>query len=245
MKNPSRNPGPPAGFSLVEVMVAMSIAVLALGLTLSTFLFGLRTMYKDTQRLATNANLRYFTAHVAKETLDSSEFYIFPTYQSLDGNVNLATDVSALETDAYDTEAAYGDCLVLVTRVSIEATAKVRQFKIYYRVVTDSANAGAIRYYESADYGSSGSSSSLTTLLNGVDLKTTPGISGSFVLAKVAYGRARPSPQSGSFPIFSSEAATVSPSNESVSINVEIVNGSNVNNVISSSSFNYTVSPRR
>ena len=47
------------------------------------------------------------------------------------------------------------------------------------------------------------------------------------------------------YPIFSSEAPTITASNESFSINVEFINGTTVNNLLSSSSFNYTVSPRR
>jgi len=53
-----------SGFTLAEVMISMTIVVLVLGMTMSTFLFGLRTMYKDTQRLATNASLRAFTAQI-------------------------------------------------------------------------------------------------------------------------------------------------------------------------------------
>jgi hypothetical protein len=37
----------------------------------------------------------------------------------------------------------------------------------------------------------------------------------------------------------------VTPTNDSVSINVEIINGTTANSMLSSSSFNYTISPRR
>ena len=67
-----------AGFTLVEVLISLSIVTMVMAMALSTFLYGLRMMYKDNQRLATNTNLRYFMAQVAKATLDASEFYIYP-----------------------------------------------------------------------------------------------------------------------------------------------------------------------
>jgi hypothetical protein len=47
------------------------------------------------------------------------------------------------------------------------------------------------------------------------------------------------------YPIFSSESSTATPVNDGVSINVEIINGTTAANQLSSSSFNYTISPRR
>jgi len=37
----------------------------------------------------------------------------------------------------------------------------------------------------------------------------------------------------------------MTPTNDSVSINIEGINGSTVNNLLSSTSFNYTISPRK
>lgn len=233
-----------AGFTLVEGMVAATVSSLVLAGTMATFMFGFRTMYKDNQRLATNATLRYFIAQVSKETLDATEFYVFPDYKSLDGSVNLVSDVSTLQSDAFGTYLAYGDCLVLVTRVSASTTANVRQVRIYYRVTTNSASIAPIRYYESTDWGESGTSTALGTLINAIKLSTNPTLSGS----RVIVGNARGRQQTGGttvYPIFSTESATTSPTNDSVSINVEVINGSSVNNMLSSSSFNYTISPRK
>lgn len=234
-----------AGFTLVEVMISMTIVTVVLGLAMSNFLFGLRTMYKDNQRLATNASLRYFVAQVSKETLDASEFYIFPFYTSFDGSVTLASDITSTTTSSYGVDLYHGDCLLLVTRVSLEKGAAVRQFRVYYRVVTDSNKEGEIRYWESPDYGVDGSSATLANLLNGVDLKTTPKPAGSRVLALRAQGRPKNGSSTQFYPIFSSEFPTITKTNENVSINVEIINGNKINNLLSSSSFNYTISPRR
>lgn len=246
MKPPRPTPAAGAGFTLIEVMISMTIAVLAMGMALSTFLFGLRMMYKDNVRLETNASLRAFMAQISKETLDASEFHLFPSYEKLDGDVDLLADVSPLTTDPYGADIAHGDCVVLVTRTAVTSDAKVRKFRIYYRVVTEANHndEATIRFYASPDWGAAGNNSPLTTLLNAVNLVATPQLAGSKQLADRAKGR-RIGATSAFYPIFSSEAPTVTANNESFSINVEFINGSTANNLLSSSSFNYTVSPRR
>lgn len=245
MTNHPNNSSRSAGFTLVEAMMSATIVSLVLGGTMATFLFGFRTMYKDNQRLATNATLRYFIAQVSKETLDATEFYVFPNYKSLDGSVNLTNDVSVLQADAYGTYLAYGDCLLLVTRVSTSGSSDVRQIRIYYRVTANAATIAPIRYYEGTDYGEAGTATSLGTLVNAVNLNSSPTINGSRVIVSNARGRAQPAPSSAVYPIFSTESSTTTPTNDSVSINVEVINGTSVNNMLSSSSFNYTISPRK
>ncbi|MBI2514541.1 MAG: prepilin-type N-terminal cleavage/methylation domain-containing protein [Opitutae bacterium] len=235
------------GFTLVEALISMTIVGMAMGGAMSIFVMGLKIMYRDTERLATNASLRYFIAQMSKETLDSTEFYVFPNYQALDASVNLTSDVSTLQSDSYGTQLAYGDCVVLVSRVDTDdATSNVRQFRIYYRVATDTSVRAPIRYYESQDFGATGSGSPLTTLLNAVNLRTTPTITGSRQIVGSTRGRL----QAGSnpayyYPIFATETDADTPTNYSVSVNVEVINGTATNNLLSSSSFNYTISPRK
>ena len=64
----NRLPHSTAGFTLVEMMVSVTVFTAVIAMAMSTFLFGLRTMYKDTIRLQTNSAMRYFTAQMAKET---------------------------------------------------------------------------------------------------------------------------------------------------------------------------------
>ena len=239
-----------AGFTLVEILVTLAITVLVMALTLSVFTTCLRAMYRDMQRLSTDASLRSFTTQVAKETLDSTEFYVFPDYRLLDGSVDLDLDASTLSPDDGVFQ-AFGDCLVLVTRVTTSSTANIRQFRVYYRATTGTTHnidaQAPIRYYESADYGPSSAQTSLTTLLNAVNFKSNPNLAGSRQVVKNTRGRLRtPAPASAPlcYPIFSTESATPTPTNDSVSINVEIINGT-ANNLLSSSSFHYTISPRK
>ena len=252
-QNPSPRSGT-AGFTLVEVMVSMTIVTIVMGLCLSTFLFCLRTMYKDMERLKTNASLRSFTAQISKETVDASEYYLFPLYTTLDGNVNMATapiDTSSWLADAFGSTLAYGDCLVLVTRADESSTnSSIRQWRIYYRVVTNTNNDGEIRFWESQDYVATGVAPpvDVTAMLNSVNLNTTPQYPGSRVLTKIARGRKKPTWTASSpayYPIFCTESATTTATNQNVSINVEFINGTSADNMLSSSSFNYTISPRK
>lgn len=262
-----------AGFTLVEVLISMSIVATAMSMVLGIFIFGVKTMYKDTQRLATNANLRTFMAQISKETLDASYFYLFAYYTKLDGNINLDADplIPVLAIDEtgteYDKYVAHGDCLVLVTKTAKFRTTDIRQIRVYYRVTTNQAgvnNEATLRYYETPNTAGAGLGwgegtaaasnghplSGLVAELNAINLNSNPNISGSRQLAPRTKGRAVVPLTTGytagdRYPVFSSESPNANATNGYISINVEFINGSTVNNLLSSSSFNYTISPRR
>jgi type II secretory pathway pseudopilin PulG len=267
-----------SGFSLVEALISLTVVASVLGMAMSTYMVGIRTMYKDQQRLATNAALRSFMAQISKETLDASYFYLFDYYTRLDGSVNLSTDPAVpdqnedYDDDDYDKWVAHGDCLVLVTTTNVPDTPKIRQVRVYYRRTTTQAQRNAdapLRYYETQDWGVNGTDSSLATILNGINLSSaTSGanydstglaynpsatdFSGSKLLTLRTRGRTMPAPEEGDthtlgdlYPIFSSESASASATDGFISINVEFLNGSGTVNLLTSSSFNYTISPRR
>ena len=254
----------PAAFTLVEVMVSMTVGAIVMGMCLSTFLMGMRTLYKDNQRLATNASLRSFMAQISKETLDASYFYVFPYYTSLTSSIDLATapaSMAQIEDAAdndYDKWVAQGDCLVLVTRTSQYRTTDIRQIRIYYRTTTSqgSRNQEApLRYYETADWGEGTASTSnghtdLATELGAINLNANPLRSGSRLIHPRTVGRKVPAPYTGytagaRYPIFCTESPDSTPTNGFIALNLEFINGSTTNNLLSSSSFNYTISPRR
>ncbi len=246
MKTPSRAPrSRSAGYTITEILVTMTISGLVAAGTLSVFVMGMKVMYRDIERLSTDSTLRQLTLHVAKETIDSTEFFLFPTYESLDGAVDLVNDLSPLdpeEPDVGELQLASGDCLVLVTRVNIDNTSNVRQWRVYYRPVKSAATQGPLRYFESPDYGANGTATSLSALVNAVNLKQKPAFPGSRVLATTSRGR--PKSGGGYFPVFSTEATVPTATNYSISLNIEVINGK-AENLLSSSSFNYTISPRR
>ncbi len=250
----TRTPRRTRGYTLLEVMVVMTLLSLVFAMSSNLFVTVLKTMYKDMERLNTNSSLRYITAQVAKETLDATEFYIFPSYAKLDGSVTMTSEAVGgdLAQDLNTGDAIdlfYGDCLVIVTRANDNATvSKIKSYKIYYRVVGSYAAEGPLRYIEVNDLGSpagSGVTTALATLLNGHNLASNPTPSTSKVLAARVRGR---TVGASTYGIFSSDVATLTETvsiNRSVSINMEIVNGTSATNLLSSSSFNYTISPRR
>jgi hypothetical protein len=231
------------GFTLVEVLITSAIAVTTIGLAMGIFLSGLRMMYFDSVRLQTNSNLRYFLAHISTEALDASEFYLLPSYEKLDGSVSLAADVSTTTADVYGTDIAHGDCIVLVARTSSAANSPIKRLRIYYRLstVADRDNLAPIRYYDSGDVTGTGphvTTADLEALLNAVNLTNAKQIT--------AQAKGRKIPASvNSYPIFSSESPMVSATNESFTVNTEIVQGSASNKTFTSSSFNYMITPRR
>lgn len=245
MKTISRQKPDQAAFTLVEVLISLSIVTMIMGMAMTTFLHGIRMMYKDNQRLATNTNLRYFMAQVAKATLDASEFYIYPNYLTLDGAVDSIGDLTTAVTDSYGLELYHGDCLVLVTRTSLDQDSNIRQVSVYYRTTSDPTKEGALRYFEGKDYGESGTTDSLDDLLNEINLKEKAEYPGSKLLSARTLGRPIAGKTSERYPIFCSKTPFIETENDSVSINAEVINGSTVNNLLSSSSFNYTISPRR
>ncbi|HTL69223.1 MAG TPA: prepilin-type N-terminal cleavage/methylation domain-containing protein [Lacunisphaera sp.] len=249
------------GFTLVEIMISMAIVTTTMGLALSVFVFCLKVMYKDGQRLATNASMRSFMSQISKETLDASYFYLFPYYTSLDGSVDLTADPATLgqsedyTDNDYDKWVAHGDCMVLVTKTSEYRTSDIRQIRIYYRTTTNTTSLksySTLRYYETADWGEGTSTtsnghpvSSLATYLNAINLNSNPSLSGSKLISATCIGRAYSDGSGNYYPAFSSEAPSASTTSGFISINLEFVNGTTVNNMLSSSSFNYTISPRR
>lgn len=260
---------PTSGFTLVEILISMSIIVLVMGLTMSCYIFCLRMMYKDSQRLITNASLRSFLAQISKETLDASTFYLFPYYTSLDGSVNPSSDIviaSGPEIDTtgtdYDKWVTHGDCLVLVTKTDTSTPDKIRQIRVYYRLTTNQSTVNQespMWYYETADWGEDDAStgytnthlfSNLATELNAINLNANPKPTGARMINARSKGRKVAAPYTGYtagdlYPVFSTESPDVNPSNGFVSINVEFINGTTNSNMLSSSSFNYTISPRR
>ena len=233
------------GFTVSEVVITLTIAMLAMGMAVTTFSTSLRTMYRDGARLETNATLRYVLSHLSQETLDASTFYLFPDYRQLDGSVDLETDISTEETDAFGADLRHGDCLVLVTRVSVDESSNVRKFRIYYRAVTSPNTIGALRYYQSQDWGTSGTTTPIATLLNAVNLRSNPNLAGTREIAERTRGRLRAGSTTDCYPIFSAETSEETSRNEYVSINIEVINGNATTNLLSSSSFNYTISPRQ
>jgi hypothetical protein len=143
-----------------------------------------------------------------------------------------------------------------VTKTSQFRSSEIRQIRIYYRITASRAEVNAdapLRYYETADWGegTSGASnghplSGLAAELNAIVLSPNPTLTGSKLINARSQGRRVPSPYTGytagdAYPMFSTESATQTSTNGFISINIEFINGSTQNDLLSTSSFNYTV----
>lgn len=246
-----------AGFTLVEIMVSMTILMLVMGMTLSQFVISMRMLYRDAARAETNANLRRFTGTLTRQTIDASEFYLFPYHKALDGNVDLTADKAPLVVGTDDIYDANGDCLVLITKTTDQSPVMIRRIRIYYRETTDQATMNVeapIRLYDTGESGTWGESASNThpysnikAALDTINLSTNSKLAGSTEVYARTRGRKKSS-STDLYPIFSSSSPSqTSSSDATVTINVEFMNGSKASgtNLLSSSSFNYTISPRR
>ena len=237
-----------AGFTLTEILIAGTIALLVTAATLGTFLSGLRMMYRNSQRLETNASLRYLLGHITTNSMDSTEFLLLPNYSSLNGAVNLGvtwpgSSLAQPAADTFDSDLAQGDCLVLIKRLTLDPSSKIQRLRIYYRSSADTSTQAPILFFE-RNFGASGTSDSPETILNSISLPTTP-TGGVRQLVTRAIGRRDPS-TSTFLPIFSAETPSgTTPSFSSVALNLEVINGTTANNMLSSSSFNYVISPRK
>ncbi len=253
------------GFTLTEVLISMSIATAVLGMSLSVFLYGARIMYHDSQRLETDRSLRQFMQQITSNTLESSKFYIFPSYKELDGSVDF-DDVSAIDAS---TNLADGNCLVLVTHDSLASNNPgVLRIQVYFKGDTYADGSGNVLYL-SRKYSSSSNATSLKieavnttatveTLLNAdFDLKSTTVVNSvtKAIVCSLADTKnvatrvmGRPKPPSVVIPpfiygIFTSP--TPRDSSAELSINAELINGTSALSQCSSSSLNYTINPRR
>jgi hypothetical protein len=232
------------GFTLPEILITGSIATTVIGLTLGTFLMGLRTVTKDAKRLHTNGSLRHLTGHVARHTLGATGFYLFPSFASLDGNVDIVNDLSPND-DPGGGFLFHGDCLVLETKTDTSANSRIRQIRIYYRApgLGQANNPGPIRYIEGRDYGPGGApaGTTVTTLLNTYNLAANANPASAKTLVESALGNPRTASPFGNYPIFST-VDNVAPgaSAQNLSINAVLVS----EGVANASSLNYTISPR-
>ena len=68
------------GFTMVELLVAMSVSLLVLGGVVGFFIQGLNTFYYDSGRLMVNRDNRAFASQLAKDGSQARYFVIFPNF---------------------------------------------------------------------------------------------------------------------------------------------------------------------
>lgn len=141
MNFPRKNPlGRSRGFTLVEIMVSVTIVGLvivgAIGLVVQT----LKTYYYDSARIRINRDIRTFTQDMDTDAAYSNYFLIFPNFTSRTQNSG-ANDYILADGES-------GDFLLLVSTTTNAATGTsyITKFIGYYRDASGTA-AGPVRKF--------------------------------------------------------------------------------------------------
>ena len=130
----------PRGFTLVEIMVAMTLMVIISAGLLRVFLQVLNTYTYDSAKLQINHDIRTFTSSMSENATYANYFKIFPAYNNLSRSVTTLVNPNdpdqGYTTAMIDTsvgDGASGDCLVLVYKDTTDDT-KIGQIICYFRV---------------------------------------------------------------------------------------------------------------
>jgi Tfp pilus assembly protein PilW len=126
---PTRDTGTHA-FTVVELMVATVVAGFALVATAAFTFAGLKTYYRDANRLQVNYDMRKLTQLMASDAAYANAFYIYDPATAA---------IPTSGTDNYVTPGNPGDDLLLVTYTSDTTTGVTTVTKLiaYYRPATD------------------------------------------------------------------------------------------------------------
>ncbi len=151
---PLARPGPRA-FSLIEILVALTIMGLSVAAVLTFSLQTLKIYYYDSGRLMVNRDMRTFTNALANDAVASNYFRIYPSFQNR---------------TAFVTDGTSGDFLVLAyTDTNNSAGAYfIARLVGYYRSPSDLTNPsslGPVRKFD-VPIATADQSKDLPTLIN-------------------------------------------------------------------------------
>ena len=229
------------GFTLTEIMVAMAIALVVVGLATTTMIHVSRAVYTSALRLELNSKIRFFTDRFAKETIDANAFFILRDYSALDGSVDLiGEDPDSAEINKPVGSSASGDCLVLEYRDNPDNRSAITRVRVYYRDTVDIDKAAAVRRID-IDVPSGSQSSSLNEIVNAL-VPDLPGSHASHA-ALVSYEvhGIVPTDETEVQPIFFNHAGRA----VSVNFRMQTAGTDDGPSKKSASAYNFTISPRR
>lgn len=133
------------GFTLVEVIVAVSIMSIVMLFVFRFFITTLNLYSYDHGRVQVNQDIRSFTNEIRNDATTASYFYIYPSFSSRwTGTGNT--------TDAHVSESESGDMLVLVYDYTnpgsgnTGATTYITRLVGYYRNATSTSNGPVMRF---------------------------------------------------------------------------------------------------
>lgn len=139
------------GFTLVEMLVAVTILGLISAVLMRTFLQVLNIYFYDTAKLQINKDIRTFTAAMSENATYANYFKIFPAYDNLSRTtptlVNSSDPDQGYTTALTDTSCAdglSGDCLVLVYKDTANDTL-ISRIIVYFRSPDATTGIGPVR----------------------------------------------------------------------------------------------------
>lgn len=138
-------------FTLVEMLVAVTIMALVTGGILKIYLQVLSIYRYDTAKIQINHDIRTFTASLTEDATYANYFRIFPSYTNLTRAVDTLNNpndpdqgFTTLMTDASVNDGQSGDCLVLVYKDTHDDTL-INRLIIYFRSPDPVTNIGPVR----------------------------------------------------------------------------------------------------
>jgi prepilin-type N-terminal cleavage/methylation domain-containing protein len=138
-----KSPGRKRGFTLVEIMVSVTIVGFVVMGTVALLAQTLRTYFYDSARIRINRDIRTFTQDMDTDAAYSNYFVILPNFstRTKNGGAN----------DAILADGESGDFLLLVSTTTdvTTGTSYITQFIGYYRDATGTA-AGPVRKFKVA-----------------------------------------------------------------------------------------------
>lgn len=139
------------GFTLVEMLVAVTILGIISAVMMRSFLQVLNIYFYDTAKIQINHDIRTFTASMSENATYANYFKIFPSYTDLSRTTSTLVNPSdpdqgfttAITSSAVN-DGQSGDCLVLVYKDTADDT-KIARLIIYFRSPDPTTHIGPVR----------------------------------------------------------------------------------------------------
>lgn len=165
------------GYSLVEMLTAVSLLGIVSALTLTTYMQAVNIYSYDTGKIRVNRDIRAFTGTMTANATYANYFLIYPNFDTRTQTVQVTDPITGVTTetvvDAAVNDGQSGDMLVLVFKDDEDDT-KVNRLVGYYRSPAnsgDSSSEGPVRWFDLRI--SPSSNAAINTLLPALSTRNT------------------------------------------------------------------------
>jgi len=141
----------PRGFTLVEMLVAVTIMGIISAVMMRAFLQVLNIYFYDTAKIQINHDIRTFTGAMSENATYANYFKIFPAYNNLSRTTTTLVNsndpdqgYTTAMTDSSVNDGQSGDCLVLVYKDPANDTL-INRIMVYFRSPDPTTGIGPVR----------------------------------------------------------------------------------------------------